>query len=108
MGAFTEVAKLTSKGQVTIPKTVRQTLGLDDGGKIAFEVSGSSVMITRVETSDLSSNDPALGAFLMLLEKGIRDGQHVVNPSSDLILRMEAAAHSAKEGDDAIEGRVEI
>lgn len=108
MGAFIEVAKLTSKGQVTIPKTVRQTLGLDDGGKIAFEVSGSSVTISRVGAGDLESNDPALGAFLMLLENGIRDGRHVVSPSADLVLRMEAAAQSAEEDDDEIEGRVEI
>lgn len=34
MPAIHEVATLTSKGQVTLPKSVRQLLGLNTGGKI--------------------------------------------------------------------------
>ena len=35
-------ATLTSKGQVTIPKTVRQSLGLHTGDRIAFVLHGDS------------------------------------------------------------------
>lgn len=35
-----EITSVTSKGQVTIPKRVRQQLGIRTGTKIAFEVVG--------------------------------------------------------------------
>ncbi len=35
-------AKLTSKGQVTIPKTVRKSLGLQTGDRIAFVIRGEA------------------------------------------------------------------
>ncbi len=35
-------ATLTSKGQVTIPKTVRKSLGLQTGDRIAFVIRGDS------------------------------------------------------------------
>jgi len=38
-------AKLTSKGQVTIPKAVRQALGLREGDSLVFEVKGEEVRL---------------------------------------------------------------
>lgn len=32
-----EVATLISKGQIKLPKPIRQTLGVDIGGKVAFD-----------------------------------------------------------------------
>lgn len=40
MPAIHEIATLTSKGQVTLPNSLRQLMGLDTGGKIAFDVRG--------------------------------------------------------------------
>ncbi len=31
-----EIAKITSKGQITIPISVRQNMGLKEGGKVLF------------------------------------------------------------------------
>jgi antitoxin PrlF len=44
-------ARLTSKGQVTIPKAVREALGLCDGDQIVFRVEGMRAVLAR--TSDL-------------------------------------------------------
>lgn len=44
-------ARLTSKGQVTIPKSVRDALGLRDGDGVVFRVEGSRAVLAR--TSDL-------------------------------------------------------
>jgi antitoxin PrlF len=50
-------ATVTSKGQVTLPKTVRDQLGLRTGDRISFgEVTGNKVTIeavTRVTIDDL-------------------------------------------------------
>ena len=42
---FTDSAKVMSKGQVTIPKDVRQILGVNTGDRITFIVEGNSVRI---------------------------------------------------------------
>ncbi|MBN1999732.1 AbrB/MazE/SpoVT family DNA-binding domain-containing protein [candidate division KSB1 bacterium] len=42
------VAKLTSKGQVTIPKEVRDSLKLHTGDKIEFTVTKNQAIITPV------------------------------------------------------------
>ncbi len=44
-------ARLTSKGQVTIPKAVRDALGLRDGDEIVFRVDGTRAVLAR--TTDL-------------------------------------------------------
>lgn len=41
-------ATLTSKGQVTIPKDVRDRLGLESGDRVVFEFEGDAVRL-RVE-----------------------------------------------------------
>lgn len=38
-----EAARVTSKGQVTIPKAVRQRLGIREGSRVAFDVKGARV-----------------------------------------------------------------
>lgn len=38
---------LTSKGQVTIPKKIRETLGLEPGSEVDFDVDGQGRIIIR-------------------------------------------------------------
>lgn len=38
---------LTSKGQVTIPKKIRETLGLDPGSEVDFEVDDKGRIVIR-------------------------------------------------------------
>lgn len=40
-------AKVTSKGQVTIPKRVRDDLGLQDGDYLIFETKGDRALLTK-------------------------------------------------------------
>ncbi len=37
-GIIEKTSTLTAKGQTTVPKAVRQALGVDYGGKIAFRI----------------------------------------------------------------------
>jgi AbrB family looped-hinge helix DNA binding protein len=40
-----ETTTMTSKGQVTIPKAVRQQLGLKQGSRVAFVVEGDHAVL---------------------------------------------------------------
>ena len=75
MSAIHEVATLTSKGQITLPKPIRQALGVDFGGKVAFDLQGTQVVVSRVDNE--RHEDPAIASFLALLEKDIAAGKHV-------------------------------
>jgi antitoxin PrlF len=44
-------ARLTSKGQVTIPRAVREALGLGEGDHLVFRVEGQRAVLAR--TADL-------------------------------------------------------
>ncbi len=43
-----ELAKVTSKGQVTIPKKVRSALGIRQGDILRLEVEGDRAVLKRV------------------------------------------------------------
>ena len=45
--AFIDNAKVMSKGQVTIPKDVREILGVSTGDRVTFIVEGTSVRIVN-------------------------------------------------------------
>lgn len=40
-------ARITSKGQVTIPKAVREALGLAEGDAVVFRVEGERAVLAR-------------------------------------------------------------
>lgn len=64
-----EISTITAKGQTTIPKSVRQALGVDYGGKIAFRVDDNGVSVHR---ADPEHNDPAIDGFLSFLADDVR------------------------------------
>ena len=41
-------AKMTSKGQVTVPREIRQRLGVRAGDRLLFEEDGNGVRVTAV------------------------------------------------------------
>lgn len=45
--AFVDNAKVMSKGQVTIPKDVREVLGVASGDRVTFVVEGNTVRIVN-------------------------------------------------------------
>ncbi len=46
-------AKVTSKGQVTVPKAVRDALGIEEGDEIMFHVEGNRAVLAK--TADFLS-----------------------------------------------------
>lgn len=44
--------KLTSKGQVTIPRDVRQKLGLFPHSEVEFVIEGNNVMLRKADSKE--------------------------------------------------------
>lgn len=105
MPAIHEVATLTSKGQITLPKSIRQALGVDTGGKVAFDLRDGEVVVTR---ADAEHEDPAIAAFLSLLARDIEAGRNVRGLPEDLARTLlEHAGHNVVL-DDNFDEDVEI
>jgi len=47
--SYTETAKVTSKGQVTIPSTIREILKIEPGSTVIFKVTDRGVILTPCE-----------------------------------------------------------
>lgn len=51
MTEYATWATVTEKGQVTIPKAVREKIGVPQGGKVRFRVRYDGVVVVEVPTS---------------------------------------------------------
>ena len=40
-------AKVTARGQVTVPKTIRDALGIQDGDQVVFRIEGGQALLAR-------------------------------------------------------------
>jgi antitoxin PrlF len=106
MSDIYETSTITSKGQITLPKLVRQALGVTTGSKVLFSVRNGEVVVTRAE--DVTHQDPAIEAFLGVLERDIRAGKNVQTLPGDLAKSMLAYSDKKVDHDEAIEGDVAI
>lgn len=72
-----ELAKITSKGQITIPIAIRKQLGLKEGDKVMFIQEGDKVIMMNASINALIT---AQKEFQGVADKlGLRDEQDVVN-----------------------------
>ena len=80
-------AKVTSKGQVTIPKRVRSLMGIETGDRLAFDLDeNGGLRVRRVRVQDRP-----LRGLLAEYAKGERVDQGRIRPT----LRQRAAAKHA-------------
>lgn len=53
------LAKVTSKGQVTLPKEVRDTLGIEAGDRVLFRIHGDRAVLAKTpDFLDLAGSVP--------------------------------------------------
>lgn len=72
-----ELAKITSKGQITIPVAIRRLLGVQEGDKILFVEEGEKVVIMNASANALRKAQQAFEGAAE--ELGIRNEQDIVN-----------------------------
>jgi len=76
-GLNMELAKITSKGQITIPIQVRKRLNLKEGDKVAFITEGNRIIL---ENSTKLAIKEVRGAFEGLAEElGLKTEEDVVD-----------------------------
>ena len=105
MTTIHELATLTSKGQVTLPKSIRQVLNVDTGSKLAFELRSGEVVVSRAE---VQHEDPAIGRFLDVLTADIQAGRHVRALPDNLAKAMARHARKRVDLDESIDGDVAL
>lgn len=101
-----EISTLTSKGQVTLPKSIRQALGVDVGSKIAFDLrEDGEIVVTR---ADAAHEDPAIGAFLTVLASDMQNGRNVHPLPAELLAALARGAVETVDLADEIDGDVAL
>ncbi|WP_279359056.1 type II toxin-antitoxin system PrlF family antitoxin [Methylobacterium indicum] len=102
-----ERSKITSKGQTTIPKVVRQALGVGYGGEIDFVVDeGGRVSLVAAQ----DETDPVIESFLTFLAQDMaRDPARITAFPADLAERMAVlTAGMSVDLDDEVDGAVTL
>lgn len=71
-------AKLTSKGQITVPREVRRILGVRAGDRLLFESDGQGVRVRPVRSNPLfakyrSIGNPAIGTGKKNINRWLRE-----------------------------------
>ncbi len=108
MPVVEEICTITAKGQTTVPKAVRQALGVVAGDRIAFRLEGGVVTVRALPDD---SGDPALEPFLKLLAADLaaRPTEAVWPMPEGLVSRLEALADEEEaDPDTPIEGDVAL
>ena len=57
MSMITEVTSVSSKGQVVLPKTVRDALSLDAGSKLIVVTDGDNILLKPIVAPDINEFD---------------------------------------------------
>jgi antitoxin PrlF len=98
---------ITARSQTTLPRGVRQALGVGPGDRLAYIVEGDRAVIMK---ADPDAEDPAIGAFLDFLERDmIARPERLAGLTPALIERAQALAHGIEIDLDApIDGEVAI
>ncbi len=107
MAIIEERSTITAKGQTTVPKAVRQVLGVKEGDEIAFRVEGERVTVVPVGAAH---EDPVVGKFLSFLARDIEKRPEALKPlSKDFAARMKSLVNGTKVDLDApIDGEVDL
>ena len=106
MPIISEVATMTAKGQITMPKPIRRALGADTGTRVTFELHENGQVV--VSRADAEHEDPAIRGFLNLIEKEIEAGRGVEEIPDHVAQRMLEHAELDIDLDEPIEGDVEL
>lgn len=75
---MSQQAKITSKGQITVPVRVREALGVKAGDKLVFDMNGDEVVVRPVRTKSVFEKyrgigNPTIGSGRDAINKYFRE-----------------------------------
>ncbi len=88
MQIFVDSAKVMAKGQVTIPKDVREVLGVSNGDKVTFIVEGETVRVVNA----------AVYAMQMLQLRMLGEAEKAGITSEEDVLALVRSVRNESEG----------
>lgn len=88
MQIFVDSAKVMAKGQVTIPKDVREVLGVSNGDKVTFIVEGETVRVVNA----------AVYAMQMLQLRMMGEAEKAGITSEEDVLALARSVRNESEG----------
>lgn len=103
-----ERSRITAKGQTTVPKSVRQALGVSYGGEIGYVVDENGVSLVKVGGEE---SDPVIESFLAFLARDMANspGESIRLFPPSLVERLVAATDGLDVDPDAeIVGSVDL
>lgn len=80
--------RITSKGQVTIPASIREQAGLLPGAEISFAFDGEVVTITRAEAKPGKSRGERIAARLRRMAAQIPPAAETASMTTDEIMTL--------------------
>lgn len=104
-----KVATVTEKGQTTVPKSVRDALGLGHGDRIAFSIDENRRV--SIERDEADEADPVIESFLDFLAKDMQANpeRQIADIPDALRSRIERLTKGmAVDLDAPIEGDVDV
>lgn len=91
-----ELAKVTSKGQITIPSAIRRLLGIKDGDKVLFVQEGSRVVMMNASIHALMEAQKSFQGVAE--ESGIHNEQDVVDMVKEVRAERQGNGYSDYRG----------
>jgi antitoxin PrlF len=100
-------ATITEKGQTTVPKPVRDALGVKPGDRIRFRIDERGVSVHRAEDGE---DDPAMASFLVFLARDIERRPEAISALTPALARRIAQLIEGVDFDPSedIEGEVAL
>ena len=80
--------RVTSKGQVTIPKAVRDKLGIAPGTNVGFSEEGALIVLNQDETVEGESRGARIGRLLVEFGRKARKEGWLNDLTTDEIMEM--------------------
>jgi len=76
--AMKKQAKLTSKGQITVPREIRRRLGVREGDRLEFEDNGKGIEVKAVREQSpfakyMGIGNPGIGKGRKAINKWLRE-----------------------------------
>lgn len=81
-----QLSKVTTKGQITLPASIRRKAGVKQGDSVAFEIAEGGILIKPVQIKD-KTDTPEWRKMLKASLKEAKEGRGTTHASEEEFLK---------------------